>query len=167
MKQKQGSEQAKSWRLPGTAEFAGISGLAVVQPMVSFAFFIYLSIVILPPISATSFHFHVHYGVPTGNPIELRDGRLVSGDHGFVICGICCVNYSFMENVLADEDEAFEPDIGDKTHPPTLVFNPNLLRYDDIDTLGLRFGSGRVLFTKFTPSNDTIAGITVYSRNYC
>ncbi|KAK6221388.1 hypothetical protein LQW54_001489 [Pestalotiopsis sp. IQ-011] len=39
-------------------------------------------------------------------PCELPNGRLVCGPHGLVVCGKCCSDYSFMEDVLSnDEDE--------------------------------------------------------------
>ncbi|KAI0532380.1 ribonuclease H-like protein [Xylaria digitata] len=44
-------------------------------------------------------------------PCELPDGRLVCGPHGFVVCGKCCVDYSFMEDVLShseDEDDVLD-----------------------------------------------------------
>ncbi|KAK4147295.1 RNase H domain protein [Dichotomopilus funicola] len=45
-------------------------------------------------------------------PCELPDGRLVCGPHGFVVCGKCCVDYSFMDEVLSrgsgDEDDGDE-----------------------------------------------------------
>ncbi len=34
------------------------------------------------------------------SPVELPDGRLVCGTHGRVVCGICCVDYTFMDDVL-------------------------------------------------------------------
>ncbi|KAF2969163.1 hypothetical protein GQX73_g4407 [Xylaria multiplex] len=44
-------------------------------------------------------------------PCELPNGRLVCGPHGFVVCGKCCVDYSFMEDVLShseDEDDVLD-----------------------------------------------------------
>ncbi|KAG4281822.1 RNase H domain-containing protein [Fusarium proliferatum] len=37
------------------------------------------------------------------SPVELPDGRLVCGNHGLVVCGSCCVDYSFMDDVLDDD----------------------------------------------------------------
>ncbi|SCV38996.1 uncharacterized protein FFB14_07067 [Fusarium fujikuroi] len=37
------------------------------------------------------------------SPVELPDGRLVCGNHGLVLCGSCCVDYSFMDDVLDDD----------------------------------------------------------------
>lgn len=34
--------------------------------------------------------------------IELPDGRLVCSAHRLVVCGKCCVDYSFMDEVLDD-----------------------------------------------------------------
>lgn len=36
-------------------------------------------------------------------PVELPNGRLVCGPHGLVLCGKCCTDYSFMEDVLYDD----------------------------------------------------------------
>lgn len=148
----------------GTAEFAGISGLAVVQ-FHGITFFIYSCILTsstylyyLSPFVSTSTMFR------PDSPIELPDGRLACGDHGLVICGICCVDYSFMGEDLADEDEWYGPDIGDgEASRPALIFNPNLLRDDGIDTQKLRAGTGRVLFTKFTPPNDTVSPSSLFT----
>ncbi|KAI8623629.1 ribonuclease H-like protein [Xylariaceae sp. FL1651] len=39
------------------------------------------------------------------DPCELPDGRLVCSPHGLVVCGMCCVDYSFMEDVLSGSDD--------------------------------------------------------------
>ncbi|KAF2439067.1 ribonuclease H-like protein [Karstenula rhodostoma CBS 690.94] len=45
-------------------------------------------------------------------PCELPDGRLVCGPHGLVICGKCCSDYSFMDDVLGeDEDEETDDEL--------------------------------------------------------
>ncbi|KAF5979787.1 ribonuclease H [Fusarium coicis] len=42
--------------------------------------------------------------------IELDDGRLVCSSHGLVICGRCCVDYSFMDNGSENsDDEPYQP----------------------------------------------------------
>ncbi|KAI1426563.1 ribonuclease H-like protein [Xylaria sp. FL1777] len=46
-------------------------------------------------------------------PCELPDGRLVCGPHGLVSCGKCCSDYSFMDDVVGEdeyEDEDEEED---------------------------------------------------------
>ena len=43
---------------------------------------------------------------------ELPDGRLVCSDHKLTVCGKCCVDFSFMEEVLDednDDDHGVEP----------------------------------------------------------
>ncbi|KAF5026350.1 hypothetical protein F66182_1558 [Fusarium sp. NRRL 66182] len=49
-------------------------------------------------------------------PIELDDGRLVCAPHGLVVCGRCCVDYSFMDEILdeADSDYGFMDEILDE-----------------------------------------------------
>jgi hypothetical protein len=37
------------------------------------------------------------------SPVELPNGRLVCKAHGLVICGICTVDYSFMNDVLSED----------------------------------------------------------------
>ena len=39
-------------------------------------------------------------------PVELPSGELVCGPHGYVVCGICCSDYSYME--LSSEVEKKE-----------------------------------------------------------
>jgi hypothetical protein len=38
------------------------------------------------------------------SPVELPNGRLVCKRHGLVRCGICTVDYSFMDEILGDEE---------------------------------------------------------------
>ncbi|RCI08412.1 hypothetical protein L249_8911 [Ophiocordyceps polyrhachis-furcata BCC 54312] len=39
-------------------------------------------------------------------PVELPDGRLVCRRHGLAICGLCCVDFSFMDEQYDEEEEA-------------------------------------------------------------
>ncbi|KIX94677.1 uncharacterized protein Z520_09723 [Fonsecaea multimorphosa CBS 102226] len=39
------------------------------------------------------------------SPIELPDGRLVCSAHKLTVCGKCCVDYSFMDEILEDDDK--------------------------------------------------------------
>ncbi|KAI1132414.1 ribonuclease H-like protein [Nemania abortiva] len=41
-------------------------------------------------------------------PCELPNGRLVCGPHGFVTCGKCCSDYSFMDDILGDDEDEDE-----------------------------------------------------------
>lgn len=41
-------------------------------------------------------------------PCELPNGRLVCGPHGLVVCGKCCSDYSFMNDVLEEDEEEDE-----------------------------------------------------------
>ena len=49
--------------------------------------------------------------------MTLPDGRLVCGPHGLVICGYCTVDYSFMDEILAedDDDDSEASDLGSHT----------------------------------------------------
>ncbi|KAM4056494.1 RNase H domain-containing protein [Hirsutella rhossiliensis] len=58
-------------------------------------------------------------------PCELPNGRLVCGPHGLVRCGICCSDYSFMDDVLGEDIEDNEED--DEDHDfrhPTSPLRP-------------------------------------------
>lgn len=39
------------------------------------------------------------------NPVKLPNGCLVCGPHGLFVCGICTVDYSFMEEILEDNED--------------------------------------------------------------
>ncbi|KAH7151103.1 ribonuclease H-like domain-containing protein [Fusarium sp. MPI-SDFR-AT-0072] len=85
-------------------------------------------------------------------PIELPDGRLVCGTHNIVICGRCCVDYSFTDDIV-DEDsiegrvrrpEEYEDDLD---HAGSL----DIERLDPIRRMEVSRGSGLVLPTVFVP----------------
>jgi hypothetical protein len=46
-------------------------------------------------------------------PIELSGGQLVCAAHYLTVCGKCCVDYSFMDEDLAGDDEDDEDSDGD------------------------------------------------------
>lgn len=72
------------------------------------------------------------------DPIELPDGRLVCNAHGLVICGLCCVDYSFMDEVLGDSGES-EEEYEFPGEEPVSLMRPRVR------------GSGRILPTMFEP----------------
>lgn len=83
-------------------------------------------------------------------PYQLADGRLVCGLHGLVVCGKCCVDYSFMDdNHVRDEDEL--PEL-DNDH----VYFPQDSDYEDMYGRRTRRGTGQVFPTKFVPPNDSV-----------
>lgn len=98
------------------------------------------------------------------HPIELPDGRLVCSPHRLVICGYCTVDYSFMDEILADDDVETS-DYSDSTHND--IDDAETSDYsdstdNDIDNSngdvislgpGLRVGTGRVFPTRFNPPN--------------
>ena len=50
------------------------------------------------------------------SPVEQPDGTLRCQRHGLEICGICCCDYTFMRDVLEEQEQAFktnEEDDGD------------------------------------------------------
>lgn len=91
-------------------------------------------------------------------PIELPDGRLVCGRHGLSVCGFCCVDYTFMDEVLEDLDEEhvpYQPSPAEHNHPgpgyfhridPVIDVQPLPMQED-----GCIRGRGRVYPFKFVP----------------
>ncbi|KAI1028236.1 hypothetical protein LB503_002053 [Fusarium chuoi] len=86
------------------------------------------------------------------SPVELPDGRLVCGNHGLVVCGRCCVDYSFMDDVLDDDSiegrvrrpEEYEDDLD-------RAGSLDIERLDPIRRMEISRGSGSVLPTVFVP----------------
>ncbi|KAI1180233.1 ribonuclease H-like protein [Nemania sp. FL0916] len=50
-------------------------------------------------------------------PCELPNGRLVCGPHGLVVCGRCCSDYSFMDDVLGEQEDDMDDDEFDAPGP--------------------------------------------------
>ncbi|KAE8341835.1 hypothetical protein BDV24DRAFT_163058 [Aspergillus arachidicola] len=74
------------------------------------------------------------------SPIELPNGRLVCGSHHLVVCPFCTVDYSFMEEILDEDQDSQDEDMSDEERT-----------FDDMTRL--RVGTGRVIPTKFHPQN--------------
>lgn len=77
-------------------------------------------------------------------PCELPNGRLVCGPHGLEVCGRCCVDYSFMDDVLGRDSENDDEDADSASS-------------DDMP-LGVRprKGTGRIFPTKFVPPSTSV-----------
>ncbi|KAL2125962.1 hypothetical protein VTI74DRAFT_2078 [Chaetomium olivicolor] len=95
-------------------------------------------------------------------PCELPDGRVVCGPHGLVVCGRCCVDYSFMDDVPSnqgnsddEEEEENDEDSGGNGAEPDFIH----------DLLGppLRKGTGRSWPSKFIPSSTTDTPAELFS----
>lgn len=105
-------------------------------------------------------------------PVELPNGRLICRPHGRVVCGRCCVDYSFMDEVLEDSDEAAERESqelynqlspesraeidarwGPPSRTPSVSFDP---------TGDIRRGTGRVLPTKFVPPSPACTPYSLF-----
>jgi ribonuclease HI len=125
-------------------------------------------------------------------PCELPDGRLVCGPHGLVICGKCCVDYSFMDDVLSHDSNDVDEDsdrLGSEVdanrlcsatndsnatrssapcsnNQPTAPETPQLPA--DLFGPGLRRGTGRVFPTKFVPPSAAVTPLELFSgrRNH-
>ncbi|CAM1508906.1 Fc.00g026450.m01.CDS01 [Cosmosporella sp. VM-42] len=88
-------------------------------------------------------------------PCELPNGRLVCGPHGLVICGKCCTDYSFMDDILGDTrmDEDDEDDEDDEVDDDPYL--NELLPRDHADPgCEKRRGTGQVIPTKFAPQGS-------------
>ncbi|KAK6824303.1 hypothetical protein RU639_005017 [Aspergillus parasiticus] len=81
------------------------------------------------------------------SPIELSNGRLVCGSHHLVACPFCTVDYSFMEEIL-DEDQGVSEEDRDSQDED---MSDEERTFDDMTRL--RVGTGRVIPTKFHPQN--------------
>ena len=125
-------------------------------------------------------------------PCELPNRQLVCGPHGLVSCGKCCVDYSFMDDVLShdseDEDEDEDED-GDGSEVGAIDLD---LAADDSNTtsssarrsnnqhsavetpqipvglhdLGprLRRGTGRAFPTKFVSPSASVTPLELFSK---
>ncbi|KAL1852110.1 hypothetical protein VTK73DRAFT_9279 [Phialemonium thermophilum] len=102
-------------------------------------------------------------------PCTLPNGRTVCGPHGLVVCGKCCTDYSFMDEVDGsdgeddeDEDDDEDDEYGDWGHGHRLGY----LESPSVSLFGMasvprpaptRFGggtsreTGQVLPTKYSP----------------
>ncbi|KAI1159043.1 ribonuclease H-like protein [Nemania serpens] len=111
-------------------------------------------------------------------PCRLPDGRLVCGPHGFVVCGRCCSDYSFMEDVLShgedeDEDDVLDAETeamyrelgpearaeidsrwGPPQSPRSLFVGAHTVSTREPDAPAKRRGIGRVFPTRFIPSTS-------------
>ncbi|KAJ5405637.1 hypothetical protein N7465_006921 [Penicillium sp. CMV-2018d] len=91
------------------------------------------------------------------SPITLPDGRLVCGRHRLVICGYCTVDYSFMDEILADDD-AETSDYNDSTDNDIDNSNGNVIAL----RTERRVGTGRVFPTKFNPPNPNDTPMSLF-----
>ncbi|CAI6074874.1 unnamed protein product [Clonostachys chloroleuca] len=77
-------------------------------------------------------------------PCELPDGRIVCGPHGLTVCGKCCMDFSFMDE-LRDEDNY---DDGDNDDEHSLEVNANQDMFDPFHSTRREYGG--VFPTEFT-----------------
>ncbi len=84
-------------------------------------------------------------------PCELPNGRLVCGPHGLVLCGRCCSDYSFMDDVLGENREELEDDENDdEDHDLAPVETPPSIGVPSLGPDMVR-GTGLVFPSKFGP----------------
>lgn len=116
---------------------------------------------------------------------KLPDHRLVCRPHGLIVCGSCCVDYSFMDEALGNghdsEDESEEDYPAQENEMPDRVMDvPGFLeRWNrstnhstatqapqlPADAFGstLRRGTGRVFPTKFISPNASVTPGDLFS----
>ncbi|KAF4966736.1 hypothetical protein FSARC_5601 [Fusarium sarcochroum] len=85
------------------------------------------------------------------HPVELPDGRLICAPHGLVVRGRCCVDYSFMDEVLQDSG-------GENSDEDNKLYNelsPGGRAAIDARWGPPSTGTGRVLPTVFIPSSSS------------
>jgi ribonuclease HI len=108
-------------------------------------------------------------------PCELPDGRVVCGPHGLVTCSRCCVDYSFMDDGLEEDDEGLEHDEDDDDHDNDqdidlanalpIVELPSVWPSSKFPDPGsnLRRGNGLVFPAKFEPADNTRTPTELFS----
>ncbi|KAL4722232.1 hypothetical protein ACLX1H_011012 [Fusarium chlamydosporum] len=88
------------------------------------------------------------------SPTELPNGRLVCGNHGLVVCGRCCVDYSFMDEVLNDSDGV--DSIDEPMHQAHDDHQAQIISYDSpqYSSKPVTRGAGKVIPTLFPASSS-------------
>jgi ribonuclease HI len=93
------------------------------------------------------------------NCVELPNGQLVCCRHGLVVCGKCCVDFSFMTE---DDDGDNESNTGQESKSE----NQPPLTDEQVDELmGIpkkKRGTGRVLTTRFKPPTPTTTPFALF-----
>lgn len=117
-----------------------------------------------------------------GGIVELPNGQLVCGSHGLVICGICTVDFSFMEDEIEDEGDyhASSDDDGnyldydgtydydhDDEEPEQMSGPSKAIHFTD-DLRGPQKktiqGTGRVFPSLFTPDTPTATPLEIFKE---
>jgi ribonuclease HI len=120
-------------------------------------------------------------------PCELPNGRLVCGPHGLTICGKCCVDYSFMDDILSHDSENDDEDsdyLGSEVGSTDLDLDADDLNTPDSNARrsnnqptttedphipthsfgpGFRRGTGRIFPTKFGPPSASVTPLELFS----
>lgn len=98
-------------------------------------------------------------------PCELPNGRLVCGPHGQVVCGRCCVDYGFMDDVLDRDSENEDEDEDDEAAIESHGLHGNLDPDTMADMLGPRLtkGTGRTFPTKFVPPSASVTPSVLFT----
>ncbi|KAJ1713386.1 hypothetical protein G4B84_011354 [Aspergillus flavus NRRL3357] len=95
------------------------------------------------------------------SPVELPNGCLVCGSHHLVVCPFCTVDYSFMEEILNEDQEASE----DSQDSQDEDMSDEERTFDDMTRL--RVGTGRVIPTKFHPRNTRDTPQSLFPPGIC
>lgn len=89
------------------------------------------------------------------HPIDLPDGRLACGDHGLTVCPICCVDFTFMDELLSDKDERSDLVLSDEDDHDRIRDSPGMMYDSNIDRSPRVRTSQVEAFGKFTPPTGT------------
>lgn len=111
-------------------------------------------------------------------PCELPDGRLVCGPHGFVTCGKCCTDYSFVDGNARDSDwrgrgkDDLDEDVGPDHPGPSRTAPREVDPWLGPDMMGypLRRGTGQAFPTKFPKPSASITPLELFTgrvKGFC
>ncbi|KAH7174444.1 ribonuclease H-like domain-containing protein [Fusarium flagelliforme] len=97
------------------------------------------------------------------SPTELPDGRLVCGAHGLVVCGICTVDYSFMDDAGSDSNASASTESDIQLDAVGQQYLKDILRskmrgepspVGVVENMGLSRGLGKVIPKAFPASSS-------------
>lgn len=92
----------------------------------------------------------------SGGPLELPNGRLVCLEHELVVCPYCCVDYSFMDDILGEDDEGLDEEFDSEGDLDSEDDLPSLEEtYSNPFREEPKEGLGRVIPNKFKPPKAT------------
>lgn len=103
-------------------------------------------------------------------PVELPDGRLVCGPHNLEICGVCCVDFTFMRDELDDVerymyDDSYDDDSEGQVSPSDVMSPDRFEKLLGDMEFEKRRGTGRVFPSKFTPPSSASTPASLFRES--